>query len=146
MCFFPDTTGKNISNLSTGVHTGENRRHISIRKFKRKVLINWARNISYFLTIKSIFHFFPCASNYLRDLSTEGRPDLHKWPEPRELPNLTCTDGWNTKQSMQNVLQEAFKVQIKSFFVSMIIKVARFALYNISHVFHEPGFSILLED
>lgn len=69
--------GKKILKLPIGVHVGKNIRQSSIRKFKRKALINWAGDISYFQTIKSMT-YFPCAANYLRDLSTGGRPNLHK--------------------------------------------------------------------
>lgn len=138
MCFF-------ILNLPIGVHMGKNIRQISIRKFKRKTLINWAGDISYFQTIKSMT-YFPCAANNLGDLSAGGRPNLLKRPQSWELPKLKCKDGWDSRQTMQNVLQEAFKVQINSCIMSVIIKVACLALYTISHAFHKLYFSIFLED
>lgn len=67
--------------LPTGVHMCENLRQNSNRKFKRKALINWARDIFYFQTIKSTT-FSPYTSNYLIDLSTKDRPNLNKWPQP----------------------------------------------------------------
>lgn len=57
----------------------ENMRQISNRKFKRKALINWARDIFYSQTNTSTT-YSPYTSDYLRDLSTEDSPHLNKWP------------------------------------------------------------------
>lgn len=72
--------------------------------FFKKALINRVRDIFQFQTIKRT-SFCACASNYLRDLSPNDRPNQNKWQKLMRFQKLICKDDWYSNTAAKGIAQ-----------------------------------------